>query len=326
MLSYHLKKDMGKRAIILGGAGLIGSHLSLRLLGEGYDVVSIDSRGRRESPLLRHIEHKGRFHYIKHDVTTPYEIGCDELYNLATPIEYGDDFDALMVQRLSAFSSINSLENVVGSETKVLFGSSDDVYNFDRIDQNYSSPKRYIADAKRFAESVHRAYNAQHKVDVRIARIFSTFGAHAGLRDQHAIGKMIVQALNNHDISINGTGEQVRTFCWVEDMVDGIIALMRVHSSDRIITADLGSSEQITLRGLAELIILLTGSRSNIHHLASRVDEPPYKIPDLKVAENELRWKASTPLREGLLRTINYIEKELSSIAMNQMSWVEIYG
>ncbi len=317
---------MGKRAIVLGGAGLIGSHLVIRLLGEGYDVVVIDKRRRRESPLLRHIENRERFHYIQHDITVPYEIGCDELYNLASPVEFSDDYDILGMQRLTALSAINSLENIVGGDTRVLYGSSDDVYNFDRMDYRYTSDKRYLADAKRFGESIHRAYNSQYKIDVRIARIFSTFGAHAGLRDQHAIGKMIVEALTNHDIAIHGNGEQVRTFCWVEDMVDGLIALMRAHNGDCILTADLGSEHKITVRELAELIISLTGSRSNIHHLAAKADEPPYKIPNLRVANDELHWSATTPLKEALLRTISSIEKELAEINMSQMSWVEIYG
>ncbi|MFI3280450.1 MAG: NAD-dependent epimerase/dehydratase family protein [Rikenellaceae bacterium] len=317
---------MGKRAIVLGGAGLIGSHLCIRLLMEGYNVICIDKRGRQESPLLRNIENRDRFHYVKHDITTPYEIGCDELYNLISPIEYGNNCDFVDVQRQISLGAMNALDSVVGGNTKVLYGSSDDVYYFDRLDVNYTSNKRYIAETKRFGESIHRAYNSQNKVDVRIARIFSTYGTGAGLRDQHIIGKMIVKALNNQDITIHGNGEQVRTFCWVEDMVDGLMKLMHAHSAERIITADIGSPTQISIRDLAELIISLTGSSSSIHHVASRTDDPRYKIPNLKVANNQLDWTPSTTLHEGLMRTISHIEKELLSIAMNQMSWVEIYG
>ncbi|MFI3323328.1 MAG: NAD-dependent epimerase/dehydratase family protein [Rikenellaceae bacterium] len=317
---------MSKRAIVLGGAGLIGSHLCVRLLKEGYDVVCIDKRGRRESPLLRHIENRERFHYLKHDITTPYEIGCDELYNLIAPIEFGENVDPIALQQLTIAGSINPLSILGGSNTKVLYGSSDDVYNYERPDINYTSRKRFIADSRRFAESIHRAHHIEDNLDLRIARIFSTYGAHAGLRDQHIIGNMIVKALNNHDITIHGSGDQIRTFCWVEDMVDGLRRLMQAHNNERIITADLGSATTITIRELAELIISLTGSRSNIHHVAARADEPPYKIPTLQVAENELNWSATTDLREGLLRTISYIEKELASIAMSQMSWVEIYS
>lgn len=305
---------------------MIGSHLSFRLLKEGYDVIVIDKRGRRESPLLRNIENKERFHYIKHDITSPYEIGCDELYNLCAPVEFGNTVDYIEEQRLISMGSINSLNNLIGSSTKVLFASSDDIYNFDQVKTEYTSEKKYIAEAKRFGESIHKAYQNHYDLDLRIARIFSTYGSNAGLRDQHVIGKMIVEALNNHDITIYGSGEQIRTFCWVEDMVDGLMRLMRAHNNEKILTADLGSSKQTSIRELAELIIALTGSRSNIHHVSSRADEPRYKIPNLKVAQNELKWSATTPLKEGVLRTINYIEKELSLIAMNQMSWIEIYG
>ncbi len=317
---------MSKRAIVLGGAGLIGSHLCVKLLKSGYDVICIDKRGRRESPLLRNIENRERFHYIKHDITTPYEIGCDELYNLATPVEYGESFDYIGDQRLTSYGIINSLNNIVGTNAKVLYGSSDDIYNYDRVDVRYKSHKKFIADSKRFGESLHLAYNSQYKVDARIARIFSTYGPNAGLRDQHIISKMITQALNNQDISIYGKGDQIRTFCWVEDIVEGLIKLMGVHNNNQVISVDLGANNQITIRELAELIISLTGSKSNIYHIAPKVDEPRYKIPNLKTAQRQLQWEATTPLREGLLRTINYIEKELSSIAMSQMSWVEIYG
>ncbi|MFR9515236.1 MAG: NAD-dependent epimerase/dehydratase family protein [Rikenellaceae bacterium] len=317
---------MSKRAIVLGGAGLIGSHLSVRLLKDGYDVVVIDKRGRRESPILRSIENRDRFHYIKHDITIPYEIGCDELYNLTSPIEFGNEFDYIDQMKLTSMGIINSLNNTIGNDTKVLYASSDDVYNFDRLDVEYQSDRFFLAEAKRFGESLHRAHQAHYNIDLRVARIFSTYGANSGLRDQHVIGKMIVEALHNHDIAIYGNGEQVRTFCWVEDIVDGLIRMMRTHTHERIIIADLGSPNQITIRELAEMIITLTGSKSNIYHISARADEPRYKIPHLKTAQNELKWEASTPLKEGLLRTINYIEKELSLIAINQMSWIEIYG
>ncbi|MFR9504178.1 MAG: NAD-dependent epimerase/dehydratase family protein [Rikenellaceae bacterium] len=317
---------MSKRAIVLGGAGLIGSHLCIKLLKEGCDVVCIDKRGQRESPLLRHVENRDKFHYIKHDITIPYNIGCDELYNLASPIEFGDDFDIVEELHQITMGAINALNTLIDNNSKVLYGSSDDVYNFDKLDQRYTSNKRFLADAKRFGESIHRAYNAKFKIDTRIARIFSTYGAYAGLRDQHVINKMIIKALNNQDITIYGSGNQQRTFCWVNDIVDGIIKLMRTPNSNGVLTADLGSSTTISIRELAEMIISLTGSRSNIFHVAARVEELPYKVPDLKIAEDQLDWHASTSLREGLQRTISYIEKELSTIAMSQMSWVEIYG
>ncbi len=317
---------MSKRAIVLGGAGLIGSHLCIRLLMEGYDVVCIDKRSRDESPMLRHIENRDRFHFIKHDIARPYEIGCDELYNLVSPIENGENYDYIDEQRLTSLGIINSLKTINGNNTKVLYGSSDDVYNFDKVDQSYNSPKQFIADAKRFGESIHRAHQAQHNTDIRIARIFSTYGSGAGLKDRHIIGKMIFEALHNSDITIYGSGEQIRTFCWVEDMVDGLRHLMSVQNGKRSLTIDLGSSTQIAVIQLAEMIISLTGSRSKIRHVAARIEEPPYKIPNLTLATNQLNWSATTTLEEGLKRTIRYIEKELSIATFNRMSWVEIYG
>lgn len=317
---------MSKRAVVLGGAGLIGSHLCVKLLEEGYDVVCVDRRGLRESPLLRKIDNRGKFHYVKHDITTPFEIVGDELYNLVSPTEYGTNCDYIEDQYLISTGSMNALHLATRGYSKVIYGSSDDVYNFEKLDIEYNSNKRFIAETKRFGESIHKAYHQKYQLDCRIARIFSTYGSNAGLRDQHVIGKMIVNALNNQDIKIFGNGEQVRTFCWVEDMADGLYRLMNAHTADRLITADLGSNTQISIRELAELIISLTGSKSNIQHVSARKDEPRYKIPNLKVATSQLYWEPTTSMHEGLMRTISYIEKELSSIAMSQMSWVEIYG
>ncbi len=317
---------MNKRAIILGGAGLIGSHLAIRLLREGYDVIAIDKRSRSESPLLNVVENINRFHYIKHDITKPYEIGCDELYNLTSNVEYGTQVDYMETQRLSSLGIMNSLDIIAGDKTKVVYASSDDIYNFERNDTKYSSPKQFIANAKRFGESLYCAYNMHYGIDCRIARIFSTYGANSGLRDQHVIGRMIVEALNNQDIVINGNGEQTRSFCWVEDMVTGLVSLMRAHNSEGVLTCDLGSPIQVSVRHIADEIVELTGSKSRIRHIAARAEEPRNKIPDTKGTNKKIGWEATTSLKEGLQRAINYTEKELSAVAMKQMSWIEIYG
>ncbi len=316
---------MKKRAIVLGGAGLLGSHLCVRLLQEGYELFCIDKRDQSESPLLRDLENRSRFRYIKHDITTPYEIGCDELYNLTALPIYGHNYNPIDDLKLASIGSINSLNNIAKSCGKVFYASSDDVYtSSNRSSKN--SITQFRADACRTAESIHIAYHDINRIETRVARIFSTYGANSSSQDLRVINRMIIDALNNRDIVIYGSGEQVRTFCWVDDAIDGIIRLMRTHSSTSLITADIGSAHKVSINTLAKMIVDLSGSLSNIIHIEARPGETLLKVPNLKVMENEVGWHSTTPLREGLLRTINHLEKELSHKAIMELSWIEVHS
>ncbi len=316
---------MGQRVVVVGGAGVIGSHLCLRLLKEGSEVICIDRRNQGDSALLRDVVDSS-FNYIKHDITIPYRVSCDELYNLASPRAQWDQIDPIDQLRLDSLGVVNTLDTIHDrNKTRVVYASADDVYNFRAPENLYFSPNRFIANAKRAGESIHEAYYLSRMIESRVARIFTTYGSDGDLNDQRVVTRMIVEALNNRDIYIYGSGEQSRTFCWVEDIVDGLIKLMRAHAPNGRLTLDLGSSTEITIRELADMIVSLCGSRSNIYHLGARLDEPRFKYPNLKHARNELKWEATTPLKEGLLRLISFLERELSRASVDRMSWVEIH-
>ncbi|WP_418982984.1 GDP-mannose 4,6-dehydratase [Alistipes sp.] len=320
---------MQKRIVVLGGVGFIGTHLCLRLLDEGHEVFCVDVRDAANSPLLRNAEQHPTFRYVHHNIINSFGIRCDEIYNLASPsmVRYNK---ALPVETLkvNVLGSINALDTARTERARVLFASSGDVYGSDlRMmcdGATGCSTHSILAEGKRAAEALHRAYQAEFGVDTRIARIFNTYGSGADLMDQRMVIKTIVAALQNRDILINGSGEQLRTFCWVEDIVDGLIRLMESPAAEQTRTVDLGSNRETSIRALAEKIVALTGSRSRILHVKDRPDDRRRLTPDITTARRELGWAPRTPLLEGLRRTISYVEKELSDKACASLTWAEM--
>ena len=226
------KNRDGKRIVVLGGAGLIGTHLCRRLLADGNEVFCVDIRDAADSPLLRSALQNPSFRFVRHNIVSPFGIRCDEIYNLASPsmVRYNK---ALPVESLktSMTGSVNALDTARNEHARVLFGSSGGVYDIDRATartegRDNCSTHRMLAEGKLAAEALHRAYRNEFDVDTRIARIFNTYGSGADLMDQRVVMKMISAALQNRDIAVNGNGEQARTFCWVEDIVDGLVSLM----------------------------------------------------------------------------------------------------
>ena len=190
---------------------------------------------------------------------------------------------------------------------------------------NCCSTHYILCEGKRAAEALHRAYHSEYDVDTRIARIFNTYGSGADPMDQRVVIKMVVAALQNRDIVVNGSGEQLRTFCWVEDLVEGLVRLMETPpSAGAVRTVNLGSNHEISIRALAEKIVALTGSRSRIVHTAARADDARRRAPDISAARRELGWVPRTPLAEGLRRTISYAEKELADKAYAGVTWAEM--
>lgn len=320
---------MQKRIVVLGGVGFIGTHLCLRLLDEGHEVFCVDVRDAANSPLLRNAGQHPTFRYVHHNIVNTFGIRCDEIYNLASPsmVRYNK---ALPVETLkvNVLGSINALDTARTERARVLFASSGDVYGSDLRgsygDKPGCSTHYILSEGKRAAEALHRAYQAEFGVDTRIARIFNTYGSGSDLMDQRMVMKTIVAALQNRDILVNGSGEQLRTFCWVEDIVDGLIRLMESPPSEQTRTIDLGSDRETSIRALAEKIVALTGSRSRILHVKDRPDEKRRLTPDITVARRELGWSPRTPLLEGLRRTISYAEKELSDKACASLTWAEM--
>lgn len=321
---------MQKRVVILGGAGFIGTHLCLRLLEAGHEVFCVDMRDAADSPLLRGAGQHPLFHFVRHNIVNPFSIRCDEIYNMTSPsmVRYNK---ALPVESLktSIVGSLNALDTARTEHARVLFGSSGGVYDTDRRTADGSCrdrcpTHRILAEGKMAAETLHRAYRTEYNVDTRIARIFNTYGPGADIMDQRVVMKMIAAALQNRDIAVNGSGEQTRAFCWVEDMAEGLIRLMEAPAAEYTRTLDLGNNHEVTIRALAEKIIALTGSRSRIVHLPARTDDVPRRAPDISAARRELGWSPRTPLVEGLRRTISYVEKELSGKQHSVMTWAEM--
>lgn len=320
---------MQKRIVILGGVGFIGTHLCLRLLNDGHEVFCVDIRDTINSPLLRDMPQHPEFRYVRHNIINSFGIRCDEIYNLSSPsrVRYNK---ALPVETLkvSIVGSMNALDTARTEHARILFASGD-VYDTGYGDTlpaevNCCSSHRILAEGKRAGEALHRAYQNEFGVDARIARIFNTYGSGADLMDQRVVMKMIVAALQNRDITINGSGEQLRTFCWVEDIVDGLVRLMEAPRTEATRTINFGSNHEVSIRALAEKIVALTGSRSRIVHTQARIDDVRRRTPDISAARRELGWAPRTPLVEGLRRTVSYVEKELAEKAYAGITWVEI--
>ena len=327
-----------KKALITGITGQDGSYLAEFLLEKGYDVhgvirrSSVDYRER-----IAHLEGHPHFHLHYGDLSDSMSILSvvstvrpDEIYNLAAPsrVRYNK---ALPVESLkvSIQGSINALDTARSEHARILYASTGDIYGTGYRDTSVEAADgcpthRTLAEGKRAGEALHRAYQYEFGVDARIARIFNTYGSGADLMDQRVVMKMIVAALQNRDIPINGSGEQLRTFCWVEDVVDGLVRLMEAPPAETTRTANFGSSHEVTIRSLAEKIIALTGSSSHIVHAEARIDDIRRRTPDISATRRELDWAPRTPLIEGLRRTISYVEKELAEKNYAGISWVEI--
>lgn len=322
---------MQKRVVILGGAGLIGTHLCLRLLKEGHEVFCVDVREKNDSPLLRQAYSHDAFHFIHHNIIHSFGIRCDEIYNLASPscLSY-DKTLPVETLKVNISGSMNALETARAEHARVLYASSGDVYGLSRRDSlseegYFGGMGTVLGDAKRAAEALHKAYRMEYGTDTRIARIFNVYGPGADLADQRVIMKMTVAALRNRDILIYGSGEQTRTFCWVEDAVEGLIRLMAAPEGEATPTVNIGSMHEISMRALAELIIHLTDSRSKIIHIDARSYDMRRKTPDISTARQLLQWTPSVPLTEGLQRTISYVRKELAKVSHALRSWVEVH-
>lgn len=321
---------MQKRIVVLGGVGFIGTHLCLRLLDEGHEVFCVDIRDAANSPLLRSVLQYPSFRYVRHNIVNSFGIRCQEIYNLTSPSMVRYD-KALPVETLkvSMLGSVNALETARAEHARVVLASSGltgtaAVRDPAAEPADSQSTHYVLGEGKRAAEALHRAYQNEFGVDTRIARIYNTYGSGAELMDQRVVMKMVVAALQNRDIPVYGNGEQLRTFCWVEDIVDGLVRLMQAPQTETTRTISFGSNHDIPIRTLAEKIIDLTGSKSRIVHVDARMDDSRRRVPDISAARRELNWVPRTPLAEGLRRTISYAEKELTDKQYSAITWAEM--
>ena len=305
------------RLLVTGGAGFLGSHLCERLLAAGHDVLCVDNFFTGSKRNIAHLLGHPRFEAMRHDVTFPLYVEVDEIYNLAcpaSPVHY--QFDPVQTTKTSVIGAINMLGLAKRVGARILQASTSEVYGDPTIhpqtedyrgNVNPLGPRACYDEGKRCAETLFFDYHRQHRLRIKVARIFNTYGPRMHPNDGRVVSNFIVQALRNAPITIYGEGSQTRSFCYVDDLVDGLVRLM--DSPDEFTgPVNLGNGTEFTILQLAERIVELTHSRSEIVRLPLPADDPRQRQPDTTLAERQLSWQATTPLDEGLARTIAYFD------------------
>jgi len=309
-----------KRVLVTGGAGFIGSHLCERLLAAGHEVLCVDNyfTGRRAT--VAHLLDNPRFELMRHDVTFPLFVEVDEIYNLAcpaSPVHY--QFDPVQTTKTSVHGAINMLGLAKRVRAKILQASTSEVYGDPSVhpqtedywgNVNPIGPRACYDEGKRCAETLFFDYHRQHALRIKVARIFNTYGPRMHPNDGRVVSNFIVQALHDRPITIYGKGAQTRSFCYVDDLVEGLIRLM---SSDDTVTGpiNLGNPVEFTMLDLAQAVIRLTGSRSEIEHHPLPQDDPKQRQPNIALARSVLDWEPVVPLEQGLVRTIDFFSRLL---------------
>ena len=310
-----------KRILVTGGAGFIGSHLCERLIAQGAEVICADNFFTGTRTNVAHLIGHPMFELVRHDVTFPLYIEVDEIYNLAcpaSPVHY--QHDPVQTTKTSVHGAINMLGLAKRVKAKILQASTSEVYGDPTVhpqpeeywgNVNPIGPRSCYDEGKRCAETLFFDYHRQHRLNIKVARIFNTYGPRMHPNDGRVVSNFIIQALNNEPITLYGDGSQSRAFCYVDDLVEG---LMRLMDTDDAITGpmNLGNTGEFTIRELAELVIELTGSRSQIASRPLPQDDPRQRRPDTTKAESTIGWEPKVPLREGLEKTITYFNVLLS--------------
>ena len=312
-----------KRAVVTGGAGFLGSHLSERLLSEGIAVVCVDNliTGKREN--VAHLDGRSDFEFVLHDVSKPIEVAGPVDYVLhfaspASPIDYLE----LPIQTLKVGSlgTHNSLGLAKAKRARYLLASTSEVYGDPLVhpqpesywgNVNPVGPRGVYDEAKRFAEAMTMAYHRVHGLDIRIVRIFNTYGPRMRLRDGRVVPAFLQQALQGEPLTVFGDGGQTRSFCYVDDLIEGI---WRLLGSDLRTPCNLGNPDEMTIREFADAILRVTGSASPIVHQPLPVDDPKVRQPDITLARTRLGWEPRVPLEEGLRRTVEDFRQRLGEL------------
>ncbi|MEL6978186.1 MAG: UDP-glucuronic acid decarboxylase family protein [Pseudomonadota bacterium] len=314
-------KHLEKRILVTGGAGFIGSHLCAKLLATGAHVICADNffTGARRN--LLEIIDDPMFEVIRHDVTFPLYVEVDEIYNLAcpaSPVHY--QINPVQTTKTSVHGAINMLGLAKRTRARILQASTSEVYGDPEAhpqredywgNVNPIGPRSCYDEGKRCAETLFFDYYRQHRLDIKVARIFNTYGPKMHPNDGRAVSNFIVQALRDAPITIYGEGRQTRSFCYVDDLVDGLVAMM-ASPEDVVGPLNLGNPGEFTIRELAEEILALTGSRSKLVFRPLPQDDPRQRRPDISRAAEALEWRPTTPLRQGLEKTIGYFDGLLS--------------
>jgi len=322
---------MSKRVLVTGGSGFLGSHLCAVLLNQGCEVLCVDNffTGAREN-VDELLDHR-KFEILRHDVTLPLYVEVDEIYNLAcpaSPIHY--QHDPVHTIKTSVMGAINTLGLAKRLKARVLQASTSEVYGDPDVHPQPESYRGVVNimgvracydEGKRCAETLFYDYRRQHNLDIRVARIFNTYGPKMHLQDGRVISNFIIQALKNEPITIYGDGSQTRSFCFVDDLVKGLALLMN-FSADLPEPVNLGNPAEITIKEVAEEIISLTSSRSRLEYRPLPADDPRKRCPDISRARERLNWQPRVPLKTGLERTIMYFEGMLARDLQEQRELV----
>ena len=308
---------IGKRVLVTGGAGFLGSHLCERLIGAGNEVICVDNFFTGSRSNVAHLFEEPRFELLRHDVTFPLYVEVDEIYNLAcpaSPIHY--QTDPVQTTKTSVHGAINMLGLAKRVRARILQASTSEVYGDPQVHPqredywghvNPVGVRSCYDEGKRCAETLCFDYNRQHGLPVKVARIFNTYGPRMHPNDGRVVSNFIVQALSGEPITIYGDGSQTRAFCYVDDLIEGLLSLMKTPES---VTGpiNIGNPEEFTVRDLADLVLELTGSQSELCQEPLPSDDPVRRCPDISLARETLGWEPRTRLRDGLKSTIDYFD------------------
>ena len=308
---------LANRVLVTGGAGFIGSHLCEKLIAKGYEVLCVDNFFTGARSNVAHLMDSKTFELLRHDVTFPLFVEVDQIYNLAcpaSPIHY--QFDPVQTTKTSVHGAINMLGLAKRTRARILQASTSEVYGDPSVHPQEESywgnvnpigPRSCYDEGKRCAETLFFDYHRQHALDIKVARIFNTYGPRMHPNDGRVVSNFIVQALKGEDITLYGDGAQTRSFCYVDDLVNGLIRLMESRE-DLTGPINLGNPGEFTIRELAEHVLDLTRSGSKLVHKPLPQDDPRQRQPDITRAKSLLNWGPTVELREGLVKTITYFD------------------
>ncbi len=309
------------RVLVTGGSGFIGSHLCERLLNDGYDVLCVDNYYSSTKDNIAHLLDNPRFEVIRHDVTFPLYVEVDEIYHLAcpaSPVHY--QRDPVQTTKTAVHGSINMLGLAKRTGAKILLTSTSEVYGDPLIhpqtedywgNVNPIGPRACYDEGKRAAETLFFDYHRQHNLKIKVVRLFNTYGPRMHPYDGRVVSNFVVSALNGTPLTVYGEGQQTRSFCYVDDLIDGLIAMM--HSGDEVTgPINLGNPGEFTIAELADLVIEQTGATAGIEYRPLPQDDPVRRQPDITRAKSTLGWEPTIALAEGLSRTIEFFKRTLS--------------
>jgi len=310
---------MNKRILVTGGSGFLGSHLCERLLGLGHEVVCVDNFFTGSKQNIVHLMGNPYFEILRHDVTFPLYVEVDRIFNLAcpaSPIHY--QFDPVQTTKTSVMGAINMLGLAKRLKIRILHASTSEVYGDPAVHPQTESywgnvnpigPRACYDEGKRCAETLFFDYRRQHNLDIKVVRIFNTYGPRMQPNDGRVVSNFILQSLREENITIYGDGSQTRSFCYVDDLVEGLIRMMDTEGFCGPI--NLGNPGEFTISQLAEKILAITGSKSRAVYTPLPQDDPTQRCPDITLAREKLGWEPGVALDEGLVKTIDYFRKTL---------------